>query len=96
MGASFESEILPVVASLKGKNWVHLVCSEPKEPVPDGVYKAGGCVIGRFHGPDVYYKKHHGIEVLILLDPILDDKPFIVLIEGIEFIEVLHPIFADD
>ena len=96
MGASLESEILPVVSSLKVKNWVRLVCSESEEPVREGIYTAGGCVVGQFHGPDVYYKEHYGIEVLILLDPVLDGKPFFVLIQDITFIEILHPAVIDD
>ncbi len=96
MDASLELEIIPVVSSLKEKNWVRLVCSEREEPVREGIYSAGGCVVGQFHGPDVYYKEHYGIEVLILLDPILDGRPFFVLIEDITSIEILHPTVIDD
>ncbi len=84
------------IQSLKPRSWVRIECRPHEHPVPAGIYALGGRVIGQYAVPDVYYHRQYGVKVLILLDPVLDEKPFIVLLEDIISLEVIKPSVPDD
>lgn len=92
-----ELHTLPVdVPDLKHHDWVHLECRKHKGKTHEGIFLAGGSVVGLAHVPDVYYKQRYGAQVVTLIDPVLNDQPFNVLVEDIEFLEVLAPSVPND
>ncbi len=82
------------ISLLNLREWVRLTCQKRAQPTFEGIYTAGGCVVGQIYVPDVYYRKMHGVEVLVILDS--DHKAFFILHEDVVHIQVLHTSVKDD
>ncbi len=96
MGKVFvESRVLSVVLALKEKDWVHCVSRRRPQPKFEGLYIHGGRILGQFH-PDVCYQRRHNTEVLVLINPFLNEKPFFVLLEDIVWLKIRHASVKDD
>ncbi len=84
------------VPNLKPHDWVHLECRKHEGKAHEGIFLAGGSVVGLVHVPEVYYKQCYGVQVVTVIDPVLNDQPFNVLVEDIKFLEVLTPSVLND
>ncbi len=82
------------ISALRPRDWARVLCRHrEKETVPAGVFTAGGEVVGRVHGPGYC---GHGVPILVLLDPVLDDRPFFIQIEDIDCVYRIDPKVRDD
>jgi hypothetical protein len=83
------------VAQLRPKNWVRLECKRRESFGLEGIYTAGGIVIGQYT-PDTYYQYRYKLPVVTVLDPSLNGKAFIVLLEDIECLSIIRTSVPDD
>ena len=75
--------------ALKEKDWLRVECRARDCACHGGIYMAGGVVYGQYIH-DVFYKHRFGIDVITLRDPILNDWPFVILVEDVVSVTLLE------
>lgn len=86
------------VLELRPRDWVKLLCRDTRGMgcCPEGIFTAGGEVVGVVHTPLAECYRRQGFEVVVVLDPVIEGKAYFIRFTDINEAFRIDPLVRDD